>query len=699
MSAATDTPHIDPVTLTVVHNRLVGICREMGTTMIRTAYSPIFSESRDFSCVLFNHDGEMLAQTEFCPAQVGAIRFVVKWLIAELGAENLKPGDVVVHNDPYRGGVHMPEHVVIKPVYYEDELFGYVANIAHLVEIGGQAVGGFAATATEIYQEGLRVPPVWLIREGEYNHDVWRMIMANHRAPRISWGDLHAMVASLTVAERRVHELLDAYGVEQIKEISQLLLDHAERWMREEIRAIPDGVYTFEDCMEDAREEPVRDWIRLTLVVEDGDILADFSASDPQAEHVLNCSYGVTASGVYNAVFHLADNDIPHNDGAYRPITVVAKPGTITNVVHPGACVGGNTETHPRIWGVTMGALAQAVPERVSADTGSTSCNFLFGGVHPDSGLYYVHYHFDGVGWGGRHDSDGNSHQVIPNGNTPTTPVEIFETRYPFIERSYHLRADSGGAGRHRGGLGSDRILEVRSPQITMSALFDRMIMQPWGIFGGEGGENSRILIKLAGTDDFVTFRDAYGIPSNSRISNIRLKLGDQVLLRTPGGGGFGLAKERPPESVLADVREGFVSVQGAHGDYGVAIKAVGRKYEIDPEATADLRSRPLAGAAAVADQRGLPAGWSNGRHKAQISSLAALCKDLPEPAGHWETIDSDWWDPNVINCQMCGQMIPRDIWVADDGLRVCSYQCDHLYRSYWLPLYGAPQSTSGEKI
>ena len=457
-------PARDLVTQTVLYNRLVGVCREMGTTMMRTAYSPIFSESRDFSCVLFDRDGRMLAQTEFCPAQVGAIRFVVKWLIAELGEDAMKPGDVIVHNDPYRGGVHMPEHVVIKPVYYDGELFGYVSNIAHLVEIGGMAVGGFAATATEVYQEGLRLPPVWLMREGEYNHDVWRVIMSNHRAPRYSWGDLHAMIASLTVAERRCHELLDSFGLETVREVSGALMDHAERWMRNEIRSIPDGEYEFADHMEDARDPPARDWIRLRLIVEDGKIVADFTESDPQAAHVLNCTYGVTASGVYNAIFHFADNDVPHNDGAYRPITVIAPPGSIVNVVHPGASVGGNTETHPRIWGIVMGALAQAVPERVSAATGGTSCNFLFGGTHPDTGQYYVHYHFDGVGWGGRAAADGNSHQVVPNGNCPATPVEIFETRYPFMARAYRLRTDSGGAGAQRGGLGSDRILEVRAP-------------------------------------------------------------------------------------------------------------------------------------------------------------------------------------------------------------------------------------------
>ena len=264
-------PARDLVTQTVLYNRLVGVCREMGTTMMRTAYSPIFSESRDFSCVLFDRQGRMLAQTEFCPAQVGAIRFVVKWLIAELGEDAMKPGDVIVHNDPYRGGVHMPEHVVIKPVYYDDELFGYVANIAHLVEIGGMAVGGFAATATEVYQEGLRLPPVWLMREGEYNHDVWRVIMSNHRAPRYTWGDLHAMIASLTVAERRCHELLDSFGVETVREVSSALMDHAERWMRNEIRSIPDGEYEFADHMEDACDPPARDWIRLRLIVEDGD--------------------------------------------------------------------------------------------------------------------------------------------------------------------------------------------------------------------------------------------------------------------------------------------------------------------------------------------------------------------------------------------------------------------------------------------
>ncbi len=672
-------PARDLVTQTVLYNRLVGVCREMGTTMMRTAYSPIFSESRDFSCVLFDREGRMLAQTEFCPAQVGAIRFVVKWLIAELGEDAMKPGDVIVHNDPYRGGVHMPEHVVIKPVFYGGELFGYVSNIAHLVEIGGMAVGGFAATATEVYQEGLRLPPVWLMREGEYNHDVWRIIMSNHRAPRYSWGDLHAMIASLTVAERRCHELLDSFGLETVREVSGALMDHAERWMRNEIRSIPDGEYEFADHMEDASDPPARDWIRLRLIVEDGEIVADFTESDPQAANVLNCTYGVTASGVYNAIFHFADNDVPHNDGAYRPISVIAPPGSIVNVVHPGASVGGNTETHPRIWGIVMGALAQAVPERVSAATGGTSCNFLFGGTHPDTGQYYVHYHFDGVGWGGRAAADGNSHQVVPNGNCPATPVEIFETRYPFMARAYRLRTDSGGAGAQRGGLGSDRILEVRAPAITVSALFDRMVSRPWGLYGGHTGDPSRLLVRRAGTATFETFGEAFGTTSNSRIANIELRDGDQVMIGSPGGGGYGAPELREPEQVLRDVAEDFVSIAAAREVYRAAIHEVDGCYVIDQPGTHALRQ-----------------GRTHDRVQQQPARKRTPVKSQARPpaGGTWERLTGDWWQTDVTNCELCGQVIPRDMWRAGDGHGFCSQDCDERYRTYWLPRYGQPANT-----
>ena len=371
------------VTQSVIHNRLVMICREMGIAMMKTSYSTIFNEGLDFSCVIFNRDGEMIAQAEFCPAQLGAILFTVRWAIDEYGLENFEPDDVLIHNDPYRGGCHMPEHTIIKPVYYADELFGFVANIGHVAEIGGMAPGSFAATATEVYQEGLRLPLVKIMRRGEYVQDIWKIILANHRTPRHTWGDFHAMIGSLHIAERRLHELLDQYGVPVINEACTALMDHADRWMREEIRQIPNGEYSFEDCVEDDGATNNPTWIRVTMVVRDDEIIADFSESDPQAKGIVNATYGVTASATYNALFHVTDNEIPHNSGCYRPIKIIAPPGTVMNVQHPAPSVGGNTETHPRIVDIILGALSQVIPERVAAAEGGTSCNFLFGGTPP----------------------------------------------------------------------------------------------------------------------------------------------------------------------------------------------------------------------------------------------------------------------------------------------------------------------------
>jgi N-methylhydantoinase B len=343
------TNRIDLTSLSVIHNHLVNICREMGTAMMRTSYSPIFNEGLDFSCVLFNRDGQMIAQAEFCPAQLGAILFTVKWTIAELGLDSFEEGDVVIHNDPYRGGCHMPEHMVLKPIFYNGELFGFAANIGHVAEIGGMAPGSFAATATEVFQEGLRLPLVKIIKRGEYVKDLWKLVLANHRTPRSTWGDFHAMIGSLHIAEKRVHRLLDKYGTAFVNEACQELMDHAERWMREEIRRMPDGEYSFEDVMEDdgATENPT--YFRVTMVIRGDEIIADWSRSDPQARGVVNATFGVTASATYNAIFHVTDKNIPHNSGCYRPIRLIAPPGTCVNVRYPGPSVAGNTESHPRM--------------------------------------------------------------------------------------------------------------------------------------------------------------------------------------------------------------------------------------------------------------------------------------------------------------------------------------------------------------
>ncbi len=547
MSIAASREPIDSVTLGVINNAFVNLCREMGTAMMRTSYSTIFNEGLDFSCVMFNRAGDLIGQAEFCPTMLGSAQYAAKWTIEELGYDAFEPGDVIVHNDPYRGQCHMPEHLFMMPVFRRGQLWGFVANIAHVGEIGGMAPGSFAADGTEVYQEGLRLPPIKLMRRGEYVRDLWKVILTNHRTPKTTWGDYHAMMGSLKVAEARLQELLERYGPEFLTAAADQSLDYSERFMRAEIREIPDGCYEAEDCMED-------------------DGVTD--RSDPQCRGPINATFVVTAAATYSGLLHVISNDIPLNSGCYRPIRLVTKPGTLTNVRHPGASVGGNTETHPRLQNIVLRALAQVIPDRVAAAEGGTACNFLFAGVHPETGEYFTNYHIEGSGWGGTATHDGGNVLCPENGNCRNAPVEVFETKYPFLTRDYRLRPDSGGPGRLRGGLASSRHLVVMAPEITLSALMDRTKTRAWGLFGGGEGMSAHILVKRRGQDKFQRFSEAFGTLSDSKFTRVTLREGDEVLLASAGGGGYGDPLERSRDDVLEDVREGFVSRQAAEQFY-----------------------------------------------------------------------------------------------------------------------------------
>jgi N-methylhydantoinase B/oxoprolinase/acetone carboxylase alpha subunit len=479
---------------------------------------------------------------------------------------------VVLHNDPYRGGAHIPEHSVMRGVFHEGELFGFVANVGHLAEIGGKAVGSFAADATEVFQEGLRIPPVKIVKRDENDLELWRLIMANHRTPRGTWGDLNAQIGSLRVAERRVLELLDRYGRGFVEEAADELMDYSERWMRAEIAAIPDGVYEFTERMEDdgVVDRPVT--FHVTVNVRGDELVVDWTGTDPQVRGPINATYGVTAGATYNAIFHLTDMGIPKNSGAYRPIRIIAPPGSAVNVVYPGPSVGGNTETHPKLADMVVAALAPALPDRVAAAEGGTACNFLFGGLHPQTGDYYANYHLEGGGWGAKSYDDGNDAIVVKNGNCRNTPVEIFETRYPLRVLEYSLIDDSGGPGRMRGGLGTRRVLRVeRGAEVTVNALFDRTKpgFGAYGLEGGRQGAGAAILVKRAGDDEFRTFSEVFGTVSPSKFTNIVLTEGDEVLIASPGGGGYGDPRERDRSRVAEDVEQGFVSAGAARDIYG----------------------------------------------------------------------------------------------------------------------------------
>jgi 5-oxoprolinase (ATP-hydrolysing)/N-methylhydantoinase B len=402
--------------------------------------------------------------------------------------------------------------------------------------------------------------------------DMWRLIMANHRTPRNTWGDLNAQIGSLRVAERRLLELLERYGRETVERAAEELMDYSERWMRAEIAAIPDGVYEFTAQMEDDGVVPEPVTFHVVVTVAGDRLVVDWTGSDPQVRGPINATYGVTAGAVYNAIFHLTDPGIPKNSGAYRPIHIIAPPGTVVNVVYPGPSVGGNTETHPKLADMVVAALAPALPERVAAAEGGSACNFLFGGVHPKTGDFYANYHLEGGGWGATSYDDGNDAIIVKNGNCRNTPVEIFETRYPLRTIQYSLIPDSGGAGRMRGGLGTRRVLRVEEgAEVTVNALFDRTKpgFGAWGLFGGHPGGRSAILVRRRGEEEFRTFQEVFGTVSPSKFTNIRLEPGDEVLIDSPGGGGYGDPRERPRELVARDLEEGFVTSEAARVLYG----------------------------------------------------------------------------------------------------------------------------------
>jgi len=564
---------LDSVGLHVLHNALANITAEMALVMMKTAYSTIFNEGLDFSTVLLDRDGNLIAEKNYTPSMMGAIPNTVRWALEELGEDFFQPGDVVVHNDPYRGNCHMPEHMMMKPIFRDHELVAFAGCIGHVAEIGGKAVGSFASDATDCYQEGLRLPPVKLFEQGRYNEQVWRIILANHRTPRNTWGDFHAMVGALTVGERRLIALIDRYGTDTIRDGSRSLIDYSERRLRAEIAELPDGEYSAAMWVEDdgVTTDPFE--VKVAIVIRGDEIIADFTGSSAQVKGPMNAVYVVAASAVYNAVFCVTDpmTLIPRNSGCYRPIRIVAPPGSVVNCEHPAPSVGGNTDLQPKLIDLLLEALAPAAPAMVAASTGGSSSNLLFGGVNPETGQFYSNYHYDGMGTGATLSKDGNDAETTRHSNCRNTPIEVFEQRYPLLTIDHGLVQDSGGPGRHRGGLATFRTLRVMADEVTFSALFDRCKILPHGLAGGMDAKGSEILVRRAGELEFRRFDEVFGVASPTKFTNVVLKRGDELYYRTAGGGGHGPPSERDPESVLADVRDGYVSGAAALRDYQIS--------------------------------------------------------------------------------------------------------------------------------
>ncbi|MGD0557109.1 MAG: hydantoinase B/oxoprolinase family protein [Streptosporangiaceae bacterium] len=587
----------DPVILQIIRSHLITTCEEMGRAMMRTAYSPIFNEGHDLSCALFDSNGEMIAQGDFCPAHIGAIVHMVPWCIREIGRENLDPGDVLLHNDPFRGGCHLPEFLAIRPIFADGDVVAYAATIGHMVDVGGMVPGGFGSTQT-IFQEGIRIPPVKVYRRGEENEDVLRILLTNVRIPHYAYGDLKAMIGSLAVAERRVLELTSRYGTHTLAKACADIQRVSETMSRAFIRGVPDGEYPFEGFIEDDGVEPDAKWrIKVCVVVRGDEIIVDFTGSDPQSGGPANQTYGVTASASYAALLHLY-GDIPRNAGCYRPVTVIAPPGTFVNVEYPGSCMGGNTDSSPTTIDIVLAALCEVVGKGVAGD-GDTFGILTIGGKDPATGNQFAYIHYDSAGWGGRWKADGSSVQGCKNGNGGDTPVEVLETRYPFQVSELTLNTEpkgKPGAGRHRGGFGMRRVMRVLSP-VTLSAHTNRNIVRPWGSAGGNPGGNCELLFRPAGDSAWRTARELWGTTSNGKFSNIPLGAGDEIRLSIPGGGGYGDPLARDPNLVAADIQAGLYTPDEALAEYGVVISPQSRT--VDAAATAAHRTsleRSVAG-------------------------------------------------------------------------------------------------------
>lgn len=569
---------MDLITLEILRSALVTLTEEMGLAMGRTSHSPIFNEGRDYSCAVFDGRGEMVAQAAFDPLHLGAMPFAVEWALHEIGIENLRPGDVVLANDAYRGGSHLPDFTMMAPVVVDGQVIAVCANRAHQVDIGGSVPGSFFGEATEVFQEGITVPPVFMYRDGQLVDDTWRLILANVRDEESTRGDMQAMYGSLRIGERRVVELAERYGAETFLRALEEIKTYSERRMRAELEAIPDGVYQFVSFMEDDGHTTDGLPVAVTLTIAGSDVIADFTGSALQAKGPINAPYAVTASNVYCPFLEVVSPDIPTNHGCYRPLTVIAPPGTIVNPVHPAPVVGGNVETSARISEAVMGALSQAIPDRVVAPSHGTFMNLTAGGSDPRTGRDFVFYLYREGGWGGRRGGDGNSAVFGTWSNDRQSSMEANEQAYPILFEAHALTEDSDGAGRARGGLGTTMRIRVCSASLRLSMIAERCRSAPFGLFGGRSpdplanGLWNQLSFDL-GDGRRGTARELYGRSSPSKWGDIELHEGDVIDYITVGGGGYGPPGERDPEAVEHDIELGYVTPARARAAYGVEVR------------------------------------------------------------------------------------------------------------------------------
>ncbi len=592
MTVAQMTRDLDPVTLEVIRNKLDDIADEMEMTLLKSSHSTIVKEALDASAAIFNIEGDQVAQAIASPIHLGMIIPAVKRFVELFPPEAMREGDVYVLNDPFDGGTHIPDLVVTVPVVVDDETVALSVAITHHQEMGGRSAGSTPMDASEIFQEGLRIPPLKIYDAGVPNETFFAMLERNVRIPDVVRGDLDGQLAACAAGVRGVRQLAERYGSGQLREYMAELLDRAERMTREAISGIPDGRYHFVDFLDhDGFDLDRRIKIEVTITIDGSDFIVDLTGSDPQVRGPINCVPASTLAAIYYVVKVATDPSIPNNAGCYRPVKTILPKGSVVNA-SPPAAVNARAVVVRRIVDSMIGALAPVLRDKMPAASNGHPLVMSMGGIDPETNRPYVTAEVGTGGMGARPGKDGVDVIQTDTSNAQNIPVEALELEFPLRVGYYRLRRDSGGAGRFRGGLGFEKSIEALRGAVNVSHRSERRHTAPWGLFGGAPGAMMRShIIRAVGTVE--------DIPGKAEL---RLLPGDRIEVWTTGGGGWGDPLEREPERVLDDVLNGKLSSEAAADSYGVVLA----DGAVNVTATLALRK-------ALADSRG-PVSWTYDR-------------------------------------------------------------------------------------
>jgi N-methylhydantoinase B len=556
----TSTAALDPISIEIIQNALASVVDESFVALMKSAYSQNIKERRDHSTALVDTRGRLIVQAkESLPIHLGSIMGMMTSLLSQVTLESIQPGDIFIANDPFvAGGTHLPDLNMALPIFHDGKPIAFVCNIAHHADFGGMSAGSMAGGMTEIYQEGLRVPLIKLFEAGKLQQGIYDLILLNTRVPEERRGDLFAQIASVRLGERRFQEVVERHGAQTLTLAFDEIVRRTQLRMRAAIRSLPDGVYTFTDIMDDDGCGTVDIPIAVEVRVTDDRIHVSFEGTSPQVTGNINCTATATLSAISYTLKALLDPDVPNNQGVLDVCEWSAPVGCLVNAEFP-ASVANRAHTAQRIIDALIGALAPALPARAVGAANGANTTAIFSGIDPSTGLRYIYFETLGGGFGGRVNKDGKDGVQVHITNTSNLPVEAIEMDYPLLVEAYGFVEDSGGAGRHRGGLGLRRVIRPLGHECVFSGSGERFRNAPWGVFGGEGGHTGRFVRVEA--DGSLT-----QLPNKP--SGVHFDSSQRIMIETPGAGGYGEPATRTSEDIDTDRRSGKFSERSLKQNY-----------------------------------------------------------------------------------------------------------------------------------